>query len=433
VSYSRSPLNVLVVYATLNHPLRTAIEDHLRAFERNGHRCFYLNLMVRRVPAWLLRIDFDLVVFHTTFLAQRWVPRHFDKVRRRAAPLMQLPVPKVALPQDEFLRSDDVAAFVRDAGVDAICSVAPPEAWPVIYPSVDRERVRLRQVLTGYLDERTVARIDQLVAGRRDRPIDVGYRAWPAQPWLGRHGVLKTRIAEAVRSAAALRNLRVDISTAERDQIVGADWFRFLAACRMTIGAEGGASVCDRDGSVKAATEAYLERHPAAGFQDIEQRCFPGRDGELPLAVLSPRHLEACATRTCQILVEGSYNGVLLPGEHYFPLRADLSNIDQVLDEAADPIRRRAVVEGAYRDVVASRAWTYDRMVNDVVEAALGADAQPRKTTASVERLHRRARTFDRHSWRHVIVKGRALDAAVRTLGPVVRRSRRLRAASRGA
>jgi hypothetical protein len=427
-----APLNVLVAYATLTHPLRVTVEDHLRAFERAGHRCFYVNLMVRRPPRWLAEVDFDLIVYHTTFLAQRWVPRHFAKARRRAAALDFLSAPRVALPQDEFLRSDDLTAFVGEAGVDVICSVAPPAAWPVIYPGVDRERVALRQVLTGYLDDRTVARIDAIVERTAERPIDIGYRAAPPRIWLGRQGTLKTSIAESVRAAAPRHGLGVDISTAVRDQIIGDGWLEFLASCKATIGVEGGASVCDRDGSIKEACEAYVASRPDASFEEVEARCFPGRDGELPLAVLSPRHLEACATRTCQILVEGRYNGILRAGEHYLSLRRDMGNLDDVLRSAADPDIRAGIADAAYRDVVASRAWSYDRLVRDVLEAALGPQAGRRGAVAPSERLQRRARGFDRRSRAHVVVKGGALRAATEILAPVVRRSPRLRAAARG-
>jgi hypothetical protein len=432
VSVDGPPLNVLVVYATLSHPLRTTIEDHLRAFERAGHRAFYLNLMVRQPPRWLLRLEFDLVVFHTTFLAQRWVPRHFEKVRRRAAPIAEMDAPKVALPQDEFLRTDDVTEFVHEAAVDVVASVAPPAAWPVAYPTLDRSRVRLHQILTGYLDDATRRRIDAIVAATADRPVALGYRAWRAAPWLGRHAQLKARIADAARSAAPRHGMTVDISSAERDQIVGDGWFRFLASCHATIGVEGGASICDRDGSVKAATEAYLALHPDAPFEEVEANCFPGRDGEFPLSVLSPRHLEACATRTCQILVEGHYNGVLRAGEHYVSVRPDLSDLDDALRAAADPEVRAAITEAAYRDVVASRRWSYDRMVDDVLSALLGPAARGRRETPAVSRAHRRARAFERRTRGHVVVKGRALGLAVRTLGPAVRRSRRLRAIAMG-
>jgi hypothetical protein len=69
--------NVLVVYALRQWPLRATIRDHLYAFERySGGQTAYLNLAVRRrVPAWARRVKWDLVVFHTSYLATyRWTP-----------------------------------------------------------------------------------------------------------------------------------------------------------------------------------------------------------------------------------------------------------------------------------------------------------------------------------------------------------------------
>ena len=93
----------------------------------------------------------------------------------------------------------------------------------------------------------------------------------------------------------------------------------------------------------------YVAEHPDATYDEIEAACFPGRDGELALFAISPRHLEACATRTGQVLVEGTYSGALEPGRHYLSVRADLSDLGHVLDEAQDEARRRELTEAAYR------------------------------------------------------------------------------------
>ena len=189
--------------------------------------------------------------------------------------------------------------------------------------------------------------------------------------------MLKTELADVVRERAQARGLRVDITTRPEDTLLGDDWYRWLARCRYTIGVEGGASVLDRDGSVLACTERVAAERPGAGFEELEAACFPGRDGELALRALSPRHLEACATRTAQILVEGDYNGVLEPDRHYIPLRRDFSNLDEVLDLVAADAERERVAAAAYEQVVASGRWTYRRLVEDV-EAALPAAARRR-------------------------------------------------------
>jgi hypothetical protein len=200
----------------------------------------------------------------------------------------------------------------------------------------------------------------------------------PAKPYLGRHAMLKAELADAVGARAGAHGLRVDLSTRAEDTFYGDDWYRFLASCRYTIGVEGGASVLDRDGSVQACVEAQPEGRT---FDELEAACFPGRDGELALFAISPRHLEACATRTVQILVEGAYSGVLEPGAHYLELRRDLSNLDALLatvaaGDAAD------VAERAYADIVASGRYTYRRFVEDV-ERVLPAAGKVRRPVLS--------------------------------------------------
>jgi hypothetical protein len=359
--------NILVVYALKKHPVRDTLRDHLYSFARySRHRCFYLNLALRDIPRLTRRLSFQGVIFHTSFLSYRWGPESWRALIRRAAPLKEVGEVRVAIPQDEFLRSELLCQFIEDFEIGHVFSAAPASEWPKIYEGVDRERVSFTRVLTGYLEPRSVKRAERITASVPEREIDIGYRAWHAAPWLGRHGQLKHQLADAVRERASGHRLKVDISTRDEDTLFGDDWYRFLASCRYTIGVEGGASALDRDGSIKDATERYLAEHPGAGFDEIEAACFPGEDGKLSLFAISPRHLEACATRTCQLLVEGDYNGVLRPDEHYLPVRRDLSNLDQVLEEVARDGRRARIVEAAQRDVIESGGYEYSRFVESV-------------------------------------------------------------------
>jgi hypothetical protein len=368
---------------------------------------FHLNLHAwRRVPRYLLRRRYDAVVFATSFLASRWSPALFEDVQRWAQPLKQLDGVRIALPQDEFLRSATLCDFIDDFDVDVVCSVAPESEWPTIYPTVDFDRVRFTRVLTGYLESRTVERIERIVDETPERPIDIGYRAWEGAPWLGRHGRLKGEIAGAVTAAAPRHDLRLDVSTADEDTLTGDDWFRFLARCRYTIGVEGGASVLDLEGRFFERTTAFRAAHPDASFEEIEAACFPGEEGGVALTALSPRHLEACATRTAQVLVAGSYNGILQPGRHYLELRPDLSNLDDVLAGLRDEGRRREIAQAAYEDVVASGAYGYDRFVDDVLGPALGdaarAPAPPDRAATATLALNR---LLDRLTWAYVALQ----------------------------
>jgi hypothetical protein len=395
-------LNILNVYYYKNeYPPRATISDHLYSFRKyTPHNCYYLNVAVRRaVPSYLRGVRFDLVVFHTVFFSARWDRALFRSLMRDLAPLKDFGGVKVALPQDEFLNTDLLCEFVNEYGVDCVFSVAPESEWANIYRDVDRTRVRFFRALTGYLDDSTLARIERLAeaAAAGGRPIDVGYRAWHGAAWLGRHGLLKSRISDLFAEHAPRAGFKTDVSTRPEDTFFGDAWYEFLLRCKYMIGVEGGAGVLDRDGSIRARTEAYARAHPRASFDEIEANCFAGEDGKLGLFAISPRHLEACATRTCQVLVEGEYNGILRAGEHYIELRRDFSNIAEVLRQMKDESLRERIVERAYRDVVASGRYSYRSFVETVIGGALGAAAAAPEAPGRATPL--RARASDRLSW----------------------------------
>jgi hypothetical protein len=394
--------DVLIVYSVVQWPPVASVRDALYAFERHSSaRCWYLNLAVRRVPRWLVLVPFDAVLFQTTLLWDRVSPATFARHRHKLRRLDGMGGRRLALPQDEHLCSRALVDFIAEFDVDHVFSVAPDSEWGKLYEGVDRSRVGISRVLTGYLSGETVGRIDAIVREQADRPIAIGYRAARVTPSLGRHGRLKSDIAVRIAEASAARDMRVDIATGGGATIRGDDWYRFLASCKYTLGVEGGASVHDPDGSLQQATARYLAAHPGASFEEVEANCFPDADGRLSYVAISPRHLEACATRTAQVLIEGAYNGILRPGEHYIELRRDFSNLDAVMDLVEHDGQRARITENAYRDVVESGAYTYARFIEEIESVAL-ADASPRPASSAIALLHRLSRLVDRLSWSKV-------------------------------
>jgi hypothetical protein len=365
--------NILVVYSA--YPTRATLQDALRAFGRYAHdRVCYLNVRARGVPAYVQSVPWDLVIFSTLFFPARHDADAFRRVMRRVAPLARLGAHKAIIPQDEFINGDVVNEFIEEFGINTVFSSQPPRAWRAIYgPAQDRSGVRVVQVLTGYLDDERVQRIERFRAANPERPIDIGYRTG-GQPvaWWGRHGFAKTEIAEVFRARAQDYPLRIDISDRAQDTLHGDRWYEFLCRCKYQLGVEGGTSINDRDGTIKARTEAYLAAHPGASFEEVEAACFPGVDGSFSGFAISPRHLEACAAGTCQVLVEGEYNGILRAGVHYIPVKRDWSNVDEVLALISSDELRAAMVERAYRDIVASGEFTYRRFVEIVIENTIG-------------------------------------------------------------
>lgn len=76
-------------------------------------------------------------------------------------------------------------------------------------------------------------------------------------------------------------------------------------------------------------------------------------------------------TRTCQVLVEGDYDGVLVPGKHYIELKRDFSNVDEVLDLITKDELREEITQRAWEDVVVSGNFNYRNFVDSVINSSL--------------------------------------------------------------
>ena len=360
-------MNILFVYYNLHSPLRPTLSAGLDAFRLySGHRVFMWNAALRRGLGLLRTVRFELVVFSTVFLSQHWGgPRHFERLIERVREVKRLDAVKTAFPQDEFYSPDLYCRFFNELRVDVIYSVAAPDTWPLVYRRLDYTP-RFHRVLTGYIDERK----RPAAGGRRD--IDIGYRTiGQPTPAYGAFGYRKWTIAERFREACRPRQLKVDISTDDRDKFVGDGWYDFLAGCKYVLGVESGTSVVDHDGSVTRAIERFMQDHPGAGFEAVSRACLGQTDGRISIRALGPRHLEACLTRTCQILVEGDYSGILRAGRHYIAVKPDFSNVEEVLDRVERDDRRAEIVENAWLDIVASERYTYRAFVRFVLETAL--------------------------------------------------------------
>jgi hypothetical protein len=150
---------------------------------------------------------------------------------------------------------------------------------------------------------------------------------------------------------------------------------------------------------------------------------------------ISPRHFEACATRTAQVLVEGEYNGILKPGIHYIPLKRDLSNVVDVCTAMGDEELRVAISERAYADVVQSRRYEYKAFADLIVSMA-GRPSTARQPVLGRVLFAWESR-LDRVSWHWVTIRQSfkaiaryVLDAV--GLLPTVQRMRGVNVETRG-
>ncbi len=245
--------------------------------------------------------------------------------------------------------------------------------WPTLYPRTGAS-TRMERSYTGFVDDRGAGAVARLPRPHAERPLDIVYRARNLPFHIGHHGQLKAGIADVVDPAARARGLRTDISTDFAATKYGDAWFDFLASGRCVIGTESGSSALDPRGEIRRFEAAWRAEHPDATFEEFAALQEPGWDDH-DFTAISPRLFEAAQTMTCQLLVEGAYDGILAPEQHYVPLRADLSNVDEVLERIADPAETEAVAERAWEDLILSGRYSYGAFaahVETVVEEVAG-------------------------------------------------------------
>jgi hypothetical protein len=100
---------------------------------------------------------------------------------------------------------------------------------------------------------------------------------------------------------------------------------------------------------------------PGVTFADFDAAMPAGWDGQLPGSV-GPRHFEAAAARTCQVLVEGEYDGILEREVHYLPVRADGSDAEAVVERLTDRKLVEETATRAYADLVLSGRYGYSAL-----------------------------------------------------------------------
>jgi len=274
---------------------------------------------------------------------------------------------KIAIPQDEYDHSEILDEWLYEWQVSAIFSCFDEETCKTLYPLM-YGRASFYPALTGYIDDKAAERIKSGLLKMERRPNHIVYRATKLPYWFGSHGQLKHRIAGIVSERAGSHDLTCNISTRESDTIVGESWLDFIASGKAIIGCESGSSALDRRGEIKAKIQALLQENPSLTFEQADSCLPPGWDN-FSFFAISPRHLEAIITKTCQVLVEGAYSGILKPQLHYFPLKRDFSNLDDVLEKIKNPQVMEEMSERAYDDIYISKKYSYQTFASRIEQA----------------------------------------------------------------
>lgn len=355
--------------------IMTVYQDIALWQQYSSHNIEVLNLFPSRdrvlsLPATIDLRDYDGVVIHCT------ASYHPDNLatldRNLVVPFDKYDGVKVLMKQDEQVSTNRFAEYIRNKRIDLVLSCLPPEEREKVYPREVVGDVRFLHVLTGYVTPFMQELPSPPLA---QRPRDISYRGSLQPLWFGRLGFEKRKIGYDVARALLGHRLTADISSRPSDRLSGPAWFEFLAGSRAVLGVESGANLFDFTGEVESWCVDFANRHPdddqwGEEFYSRAHRAFLYRfEGNVNYAQISPRHFEAAATRSLQILYDGNYSGIFVPHRHFVPLRRDLSNLPEVLDLVRDDRRASDMVACSYEEIVRNPALHYRAFVQRVDEA----------------------------------------------------------------
>ena len=256
---------------------------------------------------------------------------------------------------NEYDLLDEKIGFIEAVGAEFICSQLPTPAARYLYRECGGSRILS-------MPHAFNPKVYQ-PRGGTERPVDIGFIGDVYWPFVGDRE--RTDLIEAFEQDGARWGLKCQI---RKQRIARAEWAEFLNTCKGTIGAESGTYYLNDRGRLLAAAREYnLLQRPEASFDEVFEKFYRGQPREVSGKSISSRHFEPIGTKTCQILLEGEYNGVLAPDEHYISVRKDRSNLDEAVRRFRDEGYRQTIVERAYEHVMANH--TYAHRVRSVLAA----------------------------------------------------------------
>lgn len=371
---------VLVIYHKPPHDQRVTVDHHLRALDYCEERFDFTYYNAHdAVPDWtkvdetrgpapagLSGIHFHAVLLHYSFLSQRNMGLPFYHWKRKFEWINDFSCLKIAIPQDEGDYAGTLDDWLFEMDVSVIFSVHYSPYGP-LYP-IMRNHGTFYPCLPGYVDEGTTAKYSSILQPLAQRNLDLVYRARRLPLWYGTAGRLKYAIGDVFKERASSRGLNIDISTNYKDAIFGDAWFDFIASSKAVIGTQGGYSVIDWRGEIKAGIQRLIEENPGITPEEVAAT-MPDDWDRYRLFTVTPRHFEAAMLKTAQVLVQGEYKGILHPHEHYIPVAEDLSNVDDAVEQLRDVTKLQRMADRVYDDIARSGRYSYRVFARNIADA----------------------------------------------------------------
>jgi len=370
---------LLIYHRPLHCKDALTVWEHINAFQKYSRFKVFTTNTELGFPGALNKFKFSVIVLHYSLFGSQYykvddnILEYLDKC---------LSSYKVVFFQDEYYFCPQRFKFVNHYKVDCVYTLVEAPYFKDTYQKYTSVP-KLVYNIPGYVSEELINRAQQMTISDEKCTIDVGYRGRRLLPYMGRAALEKSEIATNFKKHATHLGLKLDIEADECKRIYGKRWYKFLANCRACLGVEAGVSVFDVEGIVYSKYQQLASRYPNVSSKkmiDLLEDTMLRWENRIPYRTISPRHFESAAFRTCQILFEGKYSGVMQPMVHYIPLKKDFSNFDEVIKMFRDRRLRARLTENAYEDLISSGRYSYKKFIEDFDNGLFNRGIRPDST-----------------------------------------------------
>lgn len=376
---------ILFIY---RHPLRVnapTIMEHANAFEKYSSFDIVSINNVYGFPKGIQSLRFSAIILHYSCFS-----RHpFPLGHQFAKYVSESSCTKIAFFQDEMQHCKERFEYINWLGIDIVYSLLEPRYFNTVYCSNSRAE-KVLHTLTGYVCDTLINKAESHQKDFEKREIDVGYRARSLPYFYGEGAQEKRIIGEEFLRLAGNSNLRLDISSAEKDRIYGDAWYAFVSNCRFMLGVMAGTSVFDLTGDAENRVDEYCAKNPNASFSHVRKEVLAPFEGKIRYRTISPRIFECAALKTCMVLYRDDYQGVLEADKHYIALEKDFSNFDSVLDQMRNSDLVNRIVSQAYEDLIEAGKWHYRGFIAEFDTLLASLDCAPCSSRDELQFVNKR-------------------------------------------
>ena len=242
-------------------------------------------------------------------------------------------------------------AFLQSVEADYIASQLPREAHTFVYKELSAQLIDAPHALNENIYR----------PSKSNKVYDIAFSGAKYGIFIGdqeRNNLIETM-------ANLTPQLKNKINIGRNTNLPRNLWVELLQSAKATVGAEAGTYYLDRNGSLLEQSKKYVQQNPDANLDDLMEKIFDNTSIEYVSGkAISSRHFEPVGTKTCQILLEGNFNGILKEGEHYISVKKNFSNLKDIIDVYSDHDLRNQIVERAYAYI--SENHTYKNRVETI-------------------------------------------------------------------